>query len=195
MGTHTAEYMRAYYAKNAEKIRARMRRDNMPPEKWEQRLAQMRKVQQTPERKKYMRQYYLKNKEKLRAYGTSYARTYRANMSPEAYEKVRERERELDRRHGRSGAAKLRARHGFTVELLAKCFEFQGHACAICRAPFTSKGKHRPCADHSHETNTPRGILCFECNIVEGKIRNTGLSVREFAERLHNYLANPPALT
>lgn len=47
--------------------------------------------------------------------------------------------------------------------------------------------------DHCHGSGIPRGLLCNNCNAAEGHIESTGLSPKEFGERLAAYLDNPPA--
>lgn len=93
-----------------------------------------------------------------------------------------------------SGKQKLKAsglrQSSFTEELRSTLLEAQGFACAVCGRPFTSeKNIH---ADHCHETGVPRGLLCNLCNVAEGLIKKTGLSPREFGERLRNYLEATP---
>lgn len=61
--------------------------------------------------------------------------------------------------------------------------------CAICERELNGQEN----ADHCHNTNVMRGLLCRNCNTAEGHIAKTGLSPIEFAQRLEAYLANPPA--
>lgn len=32
--------------------------------------------------------------------------------------------------------------------------------------------KYTPCMDHDHTTGSLRGVLCLQCNKIEGKIKN-----------------------
>lgn len=165
------EQARAYYTKNKERIRRKNR-----------------------ERTKqgYYRDYYREHT----AEHLESVRAYRSRLTLEQKQRIRLLERERDRLAGdRGGAARSRRKIRFTPELISRCMELQGNACAICRRPFTLTGKARACADHCHDTLRPRGLLCFTCNITEGKIRDTGLSPLEFAQRLHDYLLRPPAST
>ena len=41
--------------------------------------------------------------------------------------------------------------------------------CAICQAPLTLS---MACLDHDHSTGLIRGVLCRNCNGIEGKIKN-----------------------
>lgn len=86
--------------------------------------------------------------------------------------------------------ARERARHtGVTPELFAALMDLQGGCCAICNVPFIKRIQ----ADHCHDTKKPRGLLCVNCNTVEGKIKKMGLTPHGFADRLQRYLDNPPA--
>lgn len=81
---------------------------------------------------------------------------------------------------------------GFTIELWETLISLQGNACAICRKPFTGDPRDIH-ADHCHDANEPRGLLCQACNHAEGQIRKTGLTPEEFGRRLTAYVGNPPA--
>lgn len=92
-------------------------------------------------------------------------------------------------------AAKLaeqrRNRTGFTPELFAAALAKQNGCCAVCLRELGTT--HRACADHCHDTRKPRGILCHHCNILEGMLRGAALTPKQWAERMDNYLSNPPA--
>lgn len=45
----------------------------------------------------------------------------------------------------------------------------QNGFCAICPEPVTV---HTACLDHDHKTGLIRGVLCRNCNGIEGKINN-----------------------
>lgn len=45
----------------------------------------------------------------------------------------------------------------------------QGGKCWLCDVDLT---KVIPCLDHNHETGFIRGVLCQNCNGIEGKINN-----------------------
>lgn len=44
----------------------------------------------------------------------------------------------------------------------------QGGACAACGDPFTKT----PHIDHCHETGVVRGLLCTQCNLALGLLRD-----------------------
>ena len=54
-------------------------------------------------------------------------------------------------------------------------YEQQNGVCAICGKPETKVqyGKIQPLTvDHNHETGKVRGLLCFNCNIAIGKLKD-----------------------
>lgn len=72
---------------------------------------------------------------------------------------------------------------GLEPEDYDRMFEEQDGKCAICRKPEVS-GK-RLAVDHDHETNRVRGLLCRNCNVALGLLKDD-------VERLQNavcYLA------
>lgn len=77
-------------------------------------------------------------------------------------------------------------RTGFTQEMVAEYLAKQNNRCAVCQREFSDKVKYQ--ADHCHDTKKPRGLLCFHCNIIEGKLLAIGMKPLEFGESLHKYL-------
>lgn len=65
----------------------------------------------------------------------------------------------------------LRSKYGITLEEWNLMFWEQGQCCAICLTTEPC-GKRGWQTDHCHETGGVRGILCFDCNVVVGKIEN-----------------------
>lgn len=51
-------------------------------------------------------------------------------------------------------------------------FESQGWACAICRRP-RRDGERRFPIDHDHVTGEIRGILCDDCNVGIGRLKDS----------------------
>lgn len=88
-------------------------------------------------------------------------------------------------------AAQRKIRTGFSAELFAATLLKQNGCCAVCLRELGAT--HRACADHCHDTRKPRGILCHHCNILEGMLRGAALTPKQWAERMDNYLSNPPA--
>lgn len=95
-------------------------------------------------------------------------------------------------KHASRLASVTKYRTGFTPALTERMLELQGHKCAVCERTFSQKV--RRCSDHCHDVGAPRGLLCRQCNLVEGMIKATGLNPSDFGKRLADYLANPPFL-
>jgi DNA-directed RNA polymerase subunit RPC12/RpoP len=60
----------------------------------------------------------------------------------------------------------------FTPELLEKMLVFQEYKCAICGEDLRDKPSKNTHADHCHNTQTPRGVLCSPCNTGIGLLRD-----------------------
>lgn len=106
-----------------------------------------------PCRNKRSKNWYLNNREQFNAHQMRY---YREN--PDKY-----------RRRMRMGKLK---KYGMTLEAYDRLFEKQGGVCAICQKPeaVVWYGKSTLAVDHDHTTGKTRGLLCFRCNTVLGKI-------------------------
>ena len=74
-------------------------------------------------------------------------------------------------------------------DTIRKLYRVQRERCGCCGTWITL----RAALDHDHKTNAIRGLLCRSCNVAEGVILKTGLTPKAFAERLEQYLSNPPA--
>ena len=48
----------------------------------------------------------------------------------------------------------------------------QGGRCALCDEPLALITAQNRCLDHDHKTGVIRGVLCRNCNGIEGKIFN-----------------------
>lgn len=99
---------------------------------------------------------------------------------------------ESGKRSLKAGSLRKSTNGAFTLELWETLLKMQGGKCAVCGAPLGDNTRliH---ADHCHDSNLPRGLLCHACNLAEGLIRKTGLTPEEFGRRLSVYLGNPPA--
>lgn len=63
----------------------------------------------------------------------------------------------------------LKRKHGITLEEYDEKLAEQGGVCAICaREPRPGISLH---VDHSHTTGKLRGLLCFQCNVAIGLVR------------------------
>lgn len=106
--------------------------------------------------------------------------------NPEAWKL--DRKRQYERAVSRIGLDNLNEmkkaqKRGITVEKLRGMISEQNNLCAICNQPetriFNKKGMHEGgmkiaqlCIDHDHETGFVRGLLCHDCNIALGKMKD-----------------------
>ena len=99
-----------------------------------------------------------------RALHASYMRSWR-KANPESIARSERKKVE--------GSAYLRRRleqYGITPAEFFDLFEKQMGVCAICR---TFPENHRYlCVDHDHQTNKVRGLLCKNCNLALGHLRD-----------------------
>lgn len=95
----------------------------------------------------------LANAEKARAYRRSHRKQCKA----------------IERR------AYMRSKYGISEEEYDALFQEQGGVCAICERPelvstIRSEGPRRLAIDHDHKTGKVRGLLCFRCNTMLGRL-------------------------
>ena len=166
--------------------------------------------------------YYQRNREKRIAQTAAYNKTEKAmarrkafDMLPEQVEKRRKRDAENGNAYRKAQWRKVksdpialaehyaRLRHyrtGMDAATFDALLIMQDNRCAICSKPFELErkggrkvaGKSYPCADHCHDGGGPRGLLCSNCNTIEGHVRSLGFPIDEYMQRLHDYLLNPP---
>jgi len=85
-------------------------------------------------------------------------------------------------------AYRLLTKYDISVEQFQAVWESQGGVCAICNGPPT-KGK-RLAVDHNHQTGEVRGLLCCNCNMGLGNLKDDIDLLRSAI----SYLTNPPAV-
>jgi hypothetical protein len=76
--------------------------------------------------------------------------------------------------------------YNFPSELYDQRLAEQGNICAICGTDKPG-GRGTFHADHSHETNQPRGVLCHNCNIALGNFQDNPEILRAAIEYLNKY--------
>jgi hypothetical protein len=115
--------------------------------------------------------YYYANREELLRKGRAY------NM---AHKEQRRAYRLAHRHHARD--VRLRKVYGISAEEFDSMLDGQGGACAICKKKtWPVQGKY---VDHDHRGGKPRGILCYNCNVALGHLKDD-ISI---AKSLVNYL-------
>ena len=115
-----------------------------------------------PERvKEWDKAYYAKNSEKIKAYVAQWNRD-----NAEVYR-----------------ARKMQQRYGITPAQYDAILQVQNGTCAICYRVET-RGRGVLHIDHCHATGAVRGLLCFDCNTMLGKVKD----VPETLDRAAQYL-------
>ena len=107
------------------------------------------------------RRHYNKNKENILA-KAKLARKEHPERFRETKRKHREKHPDFWRKIG------LR-RFGWTLEMYDLAFVEQKGLCAICGKPGKDGKLH---SDHDHNTDTPRGLLCINCNTSLGGFKD-----------------------
>ena len=57
-------------------------------------------------------------------------------------------------------------------KLKLQLLEEQDYICPLCKIDMVALTPFNICLDHDHETGLIRGVLCRNCNSMEGKIHN-----------------------
>lgn len=102
-------------------------------------------------------------------------RLHNQRVSPEGREywaKWRDRNREVARRSGRQWmhARRLKEQFGLDREDYQAMLDNQGGVCAICKMPPIED--YALSIDHDHTTGIIRGLLCRQCNLGIGNLRD-----------------------
>lgn len=133
------------------------------------------------ERKKaYDKQRYAENRDVLMAEERA-----RRAADPDLY-KARDRAKYV-RRRPQILEQKLQKAYGISKADFDRMLEEQSGCCAICKTD-DWKGKHgSPCVDHCHASNKVRALLCSECNLAIGQMRDDAERLRAAADYLDFY--------
>lgn len=73
----------------------------------------------------------------------------------------------------------LKYKFGITVRQFDQMLLAQLGRCAVCR-----KVMEKPHVDHCHKTKKVRGLLCFNCNIGIGYLKDDPAALRRAADYL-----------
>ena len=86
-------------------------------------------------------------------------------------------------------------RYGITVETCKNILYLQKGACGICNKPIEYLSKSRSDGinvDHDHNTGFVRGLLCYNCNIALGLIKDNRIAVLGLIDYLqHDFCGIP----
>jgi hypothetical protein len=83
--------------------------------------------------------------------------------------------------------ATLRRKFGVGIEIYTKLLEEQSGACAVCKVSFDDTV---PNVDHNHTTQKMRGLLCMNCNIALGHVKDSVEVLESAIEYLKKYKEN-----
>ena len=83
---------------------------------------------------------------------------------------------------------KLLERYGLTWESFRALLESQDYRCAICGNPLkdevSAPREQQACVDHCHTSGNVRGILCTNCNLALGYLKDNPALARAAATYL-----------
>lgn len=84
---------------------------------------------------------------------------------------------------------RLRHRFGLTLEEWHAMLEECEYKCEICSRDIKGPWKHsntkdKACVDHCHETNKIRGVLCVDCNLALGLLRDNLETIKAASQYL-----------
>lgn len=145
------------------------------------------------------------NRDRLRAYQREYhaahraernaqARAHRQTLSAEKLAHVRALAAARGRKRWANPSTQERMRsvrrenrlaeRGLTGLAVQRMLRDQGCACAICNGVFAFDRKFPFVIDHSHASGAVRGLLCTNCNVAIGHLRDNPVIVRAAAAYL-----------
>jgi len=136
-------------------------------------------IKHCEERLTYTKKYKEEYPEKVADSNAKYYRQHR-NEAAEYYRQHREeiltRGAKYKAEHAEDIAVynredKLQRNYGFTIDEYDKMLESQGNGCAICGTAPEENGR-RLAVDHDHETGRVRGLLCRNCNLALGHLKD-----------------------
>lgn len=107
-------------------------------------------------KKEYYRQYRKKNRKKILAQKKKY---YKDNIQSDSYKNKKRNESYI-------------RKYGITLETYNELFNKQKGCCAICNK-HQSELKKVLVVDHCHTTGNVRELLCSECNIGIGLLKDS----------------------
>lgn len=87
----------------------------------------------------------------------------------------------------RQRAKNLKYYHNLTLSDYENMLQTQSGVCAICKQPevVIERSKlRRLSVDHDHITGKIRGLLCYSCNLILGKSKDSPQQLRAAADYL-----------
>lgn len=155
----------------------------------EQKKARDRAHHATPKYRKRknarFKKYYAKNREACLARKRAYLKA-----NPDQQEKMRLRAQRYYVAHKSTIRLKQRVRqlqrnYGLSVEAFYSLLAGQGGVCATCRTPLA--GGSDTHIDHDHVTGSVRGVLCLQCNLALGLVRESSTTLSRMVDYLGGF--------
>ena len=109
-------------------------------------------------------------KERIKIYKHDYFQRNKEQIYKRTLQKQKE-QREQDYKLYGIDRYNLRSRYNLSVDEYKEILSNQNNKCAICGCDI-SKKENRPHIDHNHSTNKIRGILCGNCNMGIGLLKD-----------------------
>lgn len=127
------------------------------------------KYKTSPEGKQKTTEWINRNKDKI----VAYRELYKADLNNVA-------------RHKEYSRKAILKRFGITQEDYDRMFQMQEGKCKICGTQEINRDKKYFCVDHNHETGEVRGLLCHNCNVAIGLMKDSP----ELLNKAINYLTS-----
>jgi len=87
----------------------------------------------------------------------------------------------------------LRRNYGISLSDHATMYEAQGGKCACCGKPGDGRWA-KLCVDHCHSSGKVRDLLCRNCNMVLGQVKDDPQLLLSLVAYLNKHTVNPPKL-
>jgi hypothetical protein len=82
--------------------------------------------------------------------------------------------------------SRLKNTYGITLEQYNDMLYKQNGCCAICQKHHIDN-KRALCVDHCHDTSQVRGLLCDDCNLMLGKVKDDTKILKQAIIYLNHY--------
>jgi hypothetical protein len=134
--------------------------------------AWIRDYHKSPQGKEKQKEWIGQNKEKIEEYKRVYRNDTVRRERSKAYHRARF----------------LRESFNMTVDDYMVMFQEQDGKCAICGSETISNGNRKNfCVDHDHATGRVRGLLCHNCNVSVGLMKDSPSLLRKAATYLESF--------
>lgn len=99
-----------------------------------------------------------------------------------------------DKENKRRYQSYLKTKYGITLEQKEQLFKAQGRVCAVCNSDnvgrsISGKDVKWP-VDHDHKTGKVRGILCHNCNMALGNVKESIDTLKQLISYLEKHNNN-----